>query len=115
MINPENNLCYGYGGNQYQVFNPLTGAIVLEKDMSEYYEKGIEPNVHRNAIYNGKLWFVSGRGENAKFGVLDIATSEIDFVQDYPLENSEQFETPVYHKGILYLLDSVGTLHIFEG
>ncbi|WP_335966823.1 hypothetical protein [Galbibacter sp. PAP.153] len=114
LINPENNLCYGYGESQYQIFNPLTGVIVFEKDMSEYYAKGIAPNVYRNAIFNNKLWFVSGRGENAKFGALNIATSEIDFVQDAPLENDEQFETPVYHDGKLYLLDTGKTLHIYE-
>ncbi|WP_417444384.1 hypothetical protein [Joostella sp.] len=114
LINGKNNLCYGYGGSQYQVFNPLTGQIVFEKDMSDYYAKGIEPNVHRNAIFNNKLWFVGGRGEKAKFGALNIATSEIDFVQDAPLENDEQFETPVYHDGKLYLLDTGKTLHIYE-
>jgi len=113
-INSKNNLCYGYGGDQYQIFNPVTGEVVFEKDMSKYYAKGISPNVHRNAIYNDKLWFVSGRGEKVKFGALDIASSEIDFVQDCPLEYDYQFDVPVYYKGKLYLFDTGGTLYIFE-
>lgn len=110
----DNNLCYGYGGNLYQVFDPVKGKILVEKDMSSYYKQGIDPNVNINAVYSDKLWFVGGRGENAKFGALNIKTHEIEFVQDYPLEKDGQFDKPVYHKDKLYLRDSNNVLHIFE-
>lgn len=114
-INPKDNLCYGYGGNLYQVFNPITGEVLVEKSMSNYYEQDIDPGVHGNVIYNNKLWFVSGRrGENAKFGAIDLKTHKMDFIQDYPLENGGQFDKPIYHKDKLYLRDSNSVLHIFK-
>lgn len=113
-LNTDNNLSYGYGGNLYQVFDPIKGKVLVEKDMSKYYEQGIDPNVHRNTISEEKLWFVGGRGESAKFGVLNIKTHEIEFVQDYPLEKDGQFDKPVYHKDKLYLRERNDILHIFE-
>lgn len=103
LINPANNLSYGYGGSLYQVFDPVNGKMVLEKDMSAYYNKGIMPDLHRQSISDGKLWFVSGRGESVKFGALNIETSEIEFIQDFPLELDEQLDTPIFHQGRLYL------------
>lgn len=113
-INNKDNLCYGYGDNLYQVFNPKTGEKILDQDMSEYYKQGVDTNLHANAIYDNKLWFVSGRGENAKFGALNIKTHEIEFIQDYPLENGGEFDKIVYHKDKLYLRDNNNVLHIFE-
>ncbi len=113
-INPHDNLCYGYGGNHYQVFNPITGKILIDKDMSSYYKQGIDPDIYRNAIYDHKLWFVSGRGDNAKFGSIDLKTHKLDFLQDFPLEKDGQFDKPVCHKGKLYLRDDNKVLHIFE-
>lgn len=116
-LNKDNNLCYGYLAKKYQVYNPVTGEMVLEKDMSSYYEQGVSPD--KNAIYDNKLWFVSGKGENVKFGAVNLETSEMDFVKDFPLntaeQNDEHFDTPVYHNGKLYLRGvHYNTLYIFE-
>jgi len=113
-INPENNLSYGYGGRLYQVFDPVNGKIVFEKDMSDYYEQGVEPDLHRNSISDGRLWFVSGYGENAKFGAININTHEVEFIQDYPLELDYRFHKIIFHQNKLYVSDSGNTLHIFE-
>lgn len=114
LINSEDNLCYGYGGHIYQVFDPIRGEIILTKDMSEYYNQGIDPILPVNSLSEDKLWFVSGRGENAKFGALNIKNSEIEFIQDYPLENDGRLGKSIYHQGKLYLKDDSNVLHVFE-
>ncbi|MDR0660192.1 MAG: hypothetical protein LBG19_05205 [Prevotellaceae bacterium] len=114
LLNEEDKLCYGYGGHLYQVFSPLNGEILLTKDMTEYYKQGVSPVPFNNTIADGKLWFVSGRGERSKFGVLNTATSEVEFIQDYPLENDEQLGKPIFHNNKLYILDTANMLHIFE-
>lgn len=114
LINSEDNLCYGYGGHFYQVFDPIRGEIILKKDMSEYYNQGIDPILPVNSLSDDKLWFVSGRGEKAKFGALNIKTAEIESIQDYPLENDGQLGKPIYHQGKLYIKDDSNVLHVFE-
>ena len=47
-LHKENKLCYGYLGNLYQIFNPISGKIVLEKEMNENI------NPYTNAIYDNK-------------------------------------------------------------
>ncbi|MCL5244253.1 hypothetical protein M4I21_00425 [Cellulophaga sp. 20_2_10] len=112
LINPLDELCYGYYGNQYQKFNPLTGEIVLQKDIVISDDSNFNPS--KNSIYDNKLWFVGGKGENLKFGAIDIHTSELIFIQDFPLENDEQFDVPVYHNEKLYLRGlHKNTLYIF--
>jgi len=115
LLNPSDNLCYGYGGGVYQIFNPVKGEMVFEKNMEKLYKTGIDPEVNRNVIYDDKLWFVSGRGKKVKFGAVNLADGELVFVQDYPLEFDEQFDTPVFHNGKLYLRGlHYKTLYVFE-
>jgi len=115
LLNPSDNLCYGYGGGVYQIFNPVKGEMVFEKNMENLYKTGIDPEVNRNAIYENKLWFVSGRGEKVKFGAVNLTDGKLVFVKDYPLEFDEQFDTPVFHNGKLYLRGlHYKTLYVFE-
>jgi outer membrane protein assembly factor BamB len=114
-VDKKTNLSYGYGGIYYQVFDPVNGRMLLSKDMTKYYEQNVQPVSWNNAIADNRLWFVSGQGENAKFGALNIETSEMEFIQDYPLANNGQFSKPVFYDGKLYLLDHYNKeLHIFE-
>lgn len=110
-LNEEDKLMYGYG-HVYQVLNPKTGEIILQKEFKENKEYDLLPSI--NSIYDNKLWFVSRRGQEAKFGVIDIATSEIDFVQGFPLENDAQLDKPVFHQDKLYLHDSNNVLYVLE-
>lgn len=114
QIDHKNKLLRGYQGAYYQVIDPFEGKLLINKDLKELWDKGIDPDAVSNTIIDDKLWFVSGRGENAKFGAINLETSEIDFIQDFPLENDGQLDKPVYHKGKLYLLDSNNVLHILE-
>ena len=107
-LHKENKLCYGYLGNLYQIFNPISGKIVLEKEMNE------KINPYTNAIYDNKLWFVSGKYEECKFGYINLANNELEFLQDFPQEDDETFEI-VYHQKKLYLRGKYyNNLYIFE-
>jgi len=115
--NKEDGLCYGYGSDLYQVFNPANGEILLSKDMTEYYELAVSPNPRHNTIADNRLWFVGNSRHSglAKFGAVNIKTSEMEFVQDFQLDKGGQFDKPVYHNGKLYLLDSWNKiLYVFE-
>ena len=107
-LHKENKLCYGYLGNMYQIFNPISGKIVFEKKMNENI------NPYTNAIYDNKLWFVSGKYEECKFGYINLANNELEFIQDFPQEDDETFEI-VYHQKKLYLRGKYyNNLYIFE-
>ena len=107
-LHKENKLCYGYLGRLYQIFNPISGKIVLEKEMNENI------NPYTNAIYDNKLWFVSGKYEECKFGYINLANNELELLQDFPQEDDETFEI-VYHQKKLYLRGKYyNNLYIFE-
>lgn len=110
--NPLDKLFYGLG-DVYQIFNPKTGEIVLEKIVEECESKVIRPYV--NSIYENKLWFISGKYEDVRFGCLDLDTQEVEFIQDFPQENDEMFEAPIYHENKLYLKGiHYNQLYVFE-
>ncbi|UUV20440.1 hypothetical protein [Paenimyroides aestuarii] len=110
--NPVDKLYYGLG-DVYQIFNPKTGEIVLEKALNECDSKVIRPYV--NSMYENKLWFVSGKYDDVKFGCLDLDTQEVEFIQDFPQENDEMFEAPIYHENKLYLKGiHYNQLYVFE-
>ena len=107
-LHKENKLCYGYLGNLYQIFNPISGKIVFEKEMNENI------NPYTNAIYDNKLWFVSGKYEECKFGYINLANNDLLLLQDFPQEDDETFEI-VYHQKKLYLRGKYyNNLYIFE-
>ena len=107
-LHKENKLCYGYLGNLYQIFNPILGKIVFEKEMNE------KINPYTNAIYDNKLWFVSGKYEACKFGYINLLTNELELLQDFPQEDDEMFEI-VYHQKKLYLRGKYyNNLYIFK-
>jgi outer membrane protein assembly factor BamB len=114
QVDIDNKLLRGYGGRYYQVLDPNKGELVINKDMKEYYDEGISPYALNNTITQDRLWFISGRGERVKFGAINLETSEIAFIEDFPLDNNGQLNKPVYHEGKLYLLDSNNVLHILE-
>lgn len=110
-LNPLDNLMYGYG-HVYQVLNPKTGEILLQKTFVENQKYDLLPSLQ--AIYDDKLWFVSRRGESTKFGAVNLETSELDFIQDFPLENDGQLDKPVFHQNKLYLRDTNNVLYVLE-
>lgn len=110
--NSSDKLYYGLG-DLYQIFNPKTGEIVLEKAIKECDSKIIRPYV--SSVYENKLWFISGQYEEVKFGCLDLDKQEIDFIQEFPQENDEMFEAPIYHENKLYLKGiHYNQLYVFE-
>ncbi len=71
--------------------------------------------VDAQAVYDNKLWFVSGGGKNTKFGYVNIDTHELELIQNLPHEEYEVFDTPVFHEGKLYLRGKhQNSLYVFE-
>ncbi|EHQ43866.1 hypothetical protein [Myroides odoratus] len=112
QIDYKNKLLRGYSGAYYQVVNPFMGTLLINNYLKENWNNGIHPSSHDNTITEDKLWFVSGSGVNTKFGAIDLVSSEIDFIQDFPLENGEQLDKPVYHQGKLYLRATNNVLYV---
>ncbi|UVD86865.1 hypothetical protein [Ornithobacterium rhinotracheale] len=98
--NEADQLYYGFYSN-YQVFNPKTGKLIFKKEIEDIEKYDLGPYI--NAIYDDKLWFVSGRGLQTKFGYINIQTQQIELLQDFPQEEDEFFDAPIYHDGKLYL------------
>ena len=112
VFNEKDQLIYALGPI-YQVFNPKTGEIVLEKIFDEC--KNYNLLVDAQAIYDNKLWFVSGGGKNTKFGYVNIDTHQLEFIQDLPHEEYEVFDIPVFHEDKLYLRGKhQNNLYVFE-
>lgn len=111
-FNEKGQFYYGFY-SAYQVFNPKTGELVIEKEIPEIAKHKLEPYV--NAIYENKLWFVSGRGLNTKFGCMNTETQQLELLQDFPQEEDEFFDIPVYHEEKLYLRGKhFNNLYVFE-
>ena len=107
-LNVTNNLCYGFWGKKFQIFDPISGDIMKEKIISENI------NPYCNDIYDDKLWFVSGKYEECKFDYINLVNNELEFLQDFPQEDDEMFEV-VYFQKKLYLRGVYNNiLHIFE-
>lgn len=111
-FNEKDQLYYGFG-TIFQIFNPKTGEIVFEKTFEESKKNNLSPDV--NAVYDNKLWFVSGKFETVKFGYINLETKEIELFQDFPQENDEVFDLPIFHEGKLYLRGKhYNNLYVFE-
>jgi len=109
------SLTYGLSRKFYQVFDPEKGEFLIDVNIEDSLPEGISPDVNRQLVADGRLWFVSGRGNELSFGAFDIDKSEIDFIQSFSLNEEDEFDTPVYHQGKLYLRTLLSnTLHIFE-
>ncbi|MRI63605.1 hypothetical protein EDM00_06330 [Ornithobacterium rhinotracheale] len=110
--NEADQLYYGFYSN-YQVFNPKTGKLIFKKEIEDIEKYDLEPYI--NAIYDDKLWFVSGRGLQTKFGYINIQTQQIELLQDFPQDDDEFFDAPIYHDGKLYLRGKhFNNLYVFE-
>lgn len=111
-FNPKDKLLYGLY-KTFQVFNPKTGKLLVNKIIEKANEDHFD--AYSKAIYDDKLWFVSGKYENCKFGYISLKTNEIEFLQDFPQENDEIFDTPIFHQNKLYLRGKYyNNLYIFE-
>lgn len=111
-FNPKDKLLYGLY-KTFQVFNPKTGELLVNKIIEKANEDHFD--AYSKAIYDDKLWFVSGKYENCKFGYINLITNEIELLQDFPQENDEQFSKPIFHEGKLYLKGVYyNNLYIFE-
>jgi outer membrane protein assembly factor BamB len=114
-LDENTGLLYGYGGERFDVIDVVKGEKILQKTFEGSKEKyGINPYQSMCTLANDGLYFTCDWYYPVKFGKVNIHTQEIEFVQELGVEKGVKARKPVYHNGRLYILDTVGTLHIFE-
>jgi outer membrane protein assembly factor BamB len=117
-LDEQTGLLYGYGAERYEIIDTVKGEKILQKQFEGSMDKyNIFVSQHMNTLSGDGLYFTSNDSV-IKFGKINIRTHEIEFVQEL-VEDKERIgranaSKPIYHNGRLYILDSVGTLHIFE-
>jgi hypothetical protein len=113
----QENTClfYGYARERFEIIDAVKGEKILRKQLTGSMDKySISPDQNMCTLAGNSLYFVSNWKGSTKFGKVNIHTQEIEFVQELGVEKGVKANEPVYHNGRLYILDSVGTLHIFE-
>jgi outer membrane protein assembly factor BamB len=118
-LDEKTGLLYGYAGERFDIIDAAKGEKIVEKRFIGSMDKyQISPDQNMNVLAGDALYFVSNWNVSTKFGKINIKTQEIEFVQKLIPIDEKGARTiankPVYHNGRLYILDSVGTLHIFE-
>ncbi|MDR2653056.1 MAG: PQQ-like beta-propeller repeat protein [Prevotellaceae bacterium] len=118
-LDGNTGLMYGYGNDRFDIVDVKNGKKLLQKTLSGSMEKyEISPDQNMNVLAGDYLYFVSNWRVSAKFGKINIHTQEIEFVQKLIEKEKGRgiilIKQIKYHNGRLYILDSVGTLHIFE-
>jgi hypothetical protein len=114
-LEEETGLLYGYARDSFDIVDVIKGEKILQKQLVGSMDKyQISPDQNMCALTDNGLYFVSNWKGTTKFGKVNIHAQEIEFVQELGVERGIKAQAPVYHNGRLYILDSVGTLHIFE-
>jgi hypothetical protein len=119
-LEENTGLLYGYAWEIFEIIDALKGEKILHKQLTGSAEQYvISPDQSMNILAGDALYFVSNWKATTKFGKINVRTQEIEFVQEL-IENEDisngrvTAKAPICHNGRLYILDSVGTLHIFE-
>jgi hypothetical protein len=117
-LDNQTGLLYGYGAERYEIIDAVKGEKILRKQFEGSMDKyKIFASQHMSTLSGDGIYFTSNQ-QQIKFGKINIRTHEIEFVQEL-VEDTERIgranaSKPVCHNERLYILDSAGTLHIFE-
>jgi len=110
-------LLYGFAGEKYQVIDPITGNKMIDKKfVGLKEEKRLQVYQGMSRIYEDGLYFISDYVENhydCQFGMINTETHEIEFIQKLDVAKGVKADPPIYHKGSLYIKDSLDTLHVY--
>jgi len=123
----------GFNNVVYQVIDPLTGTIEIEKNLSESH-KNIEVNCH-NVFFaeDNYLYFSSntrapiGDSEfdydylQPQVGAINIQTQKLEYLVDIPIDmknisrpSNALNSAPIVHRNRMYIMDNENYLHILE-
>ncbi|MCX2682124.1 PQQ-binding-like beta-propeller repeat protein [Galbibacter sp. EGI 63066] len=106
---------YGFAHGLYEVTDIESGEKLVDKKLTN----DLWVSQHMNSLGDGGLYFVDGTHTNmgmfiSKFGKINTETHEIEFIQKLDVAEGVKAEPPIYHKGRLYIKDSMDVLHIYE-
>lgn len=114
----QTGLLYGFAGEKYQVIDPITGDKLVDKKFTGLKEeKRLQVYQGMSRLYGDGLYFISDHVENyydCQFGKINTENHEIEFIKKLDVAEGVKADPPIYHKGRLYVKDSLKTLHIFE-
>lgn len=114
----QTGLLYGFAGEKYQVIDPITGNKIVDKEFTGLKEeKRLFVTTPMNRLYGNGLYFISDYVENhydCQFGKINTESHEIEFIQKLDVAEGVKADPPIYHKGKLYIKDTLGTLHVYE-
>jgi len=110
-----NHKLYGLSNKRFEAINTLTG----EKQLITELAINVFISSHLTYYNNGLLYFSSHLENNIPvFGAVNVKTGTLDFIQKIKIEGEKSFriglEKPIVSDDILYVKDSLNTLHIFE-
>ncbi|MEQ8583335.1 MAG: hypothetical protein RIC30_20300 [Marinoscillum sp.] len=111
----SSGLLYGFAHGLYEVTDIESGEKLVDKKLIN----DLWVSQHMNSIGDGGLYFVGGTHTNmgmfiSKFGKINTETHEIEFIQKLDVAEGVKADPPIYHKGKLYIKDSLDTLHVYE-
>jgi hypothetical protein len=111
---PKTGYLYGYGGETYEVIDPVNGVKLIEKRFSEEHNAlKVLPAPHEHFIYENRMYFTSNT-YGSKFGAIDLDRHSIDFVQPLDVAEGVTAYLPQREGNRLYILDTEEVLHVFE-
>lgn len=112
------DMLHAFGGEIYITIDPKDGEILVRKEFEGLKDKNkllVLSNMCR--MGDDGLYFISDYVENhydCQFGKINIESHEIEFIQKLDVAEGVKADPPIYHKGKIYIKDSLNTLHIYE-
>ena len=100
----------------YTVINAETGTEVESVEITTLFNRGYK-NAWGFTIYNNKVYFLTRELHTitcSAFGIFNLDTKELEFLEKVPLKKGHLNYPPQTDGNKVYILDSAGTLHIYE-
>lgn len=114
----KTGLLYAFAGEKYQVIDPITGNKLVDIEFKGLEEgKKLQVLQGMSKLYGDGLYFISDYTQNhyeCQFGKINITTHEIEFIQKLDISEGVKAAAPLYHKGRIYIKDSLDVLHVYE-
>lgn len=115
-LKPYGEILYGLDVLGYTEIDPKTGKIIKQINLEDQYKVlGIQNSAASYTVVEDYIYFNDVR--KAKVGILEKATGNIIWTFKLPVKDGVTIpasNVPQVHENRMYVLDSEGTLHVFE-
>ena len=100
----------------YTVIDAETGTEVESVEIITLFNRGYK-NAQTFTIHNNRAYFITNEFHTitcSAFGIFNLETKELEFLEKVPLKKGHLNQAPQTDGNKVYILDSAGTLHIYE-